>query len=71
MTERVGSDDRPELHNPSIDEDVALVGACGRVHLPTGKTCTLEQRHPGSCDFVARDEVPDLLPGAGQALQVD
>ena len=61
MTERVGADDRPDLHNPSIDEEVASMGACGRVHLPTGRTCTLAHGHGSSCDFVAPDEVPECL----------
>ena len=65
MTYLVNPDERPELHNPSIDEDVALQGACGLVHLPTGNTCTLTHHHPGSCDFVARDDVPQTLPAEG------
>ena len=55
--------DRPELHNPSIDEEVALLGACALVHLPTGNTCTLAHHHAGSCDFVPRDEIPHALSG--------
>lgn len=54
-------DDRPELHNPSIDEEVAKIGACAQVHLPTGRTCTLEHGHHGSCDFVPRAEVAESL----------
>jgi hypothetical protein len=50
-------DDRPELHVPSIDEDIALQGECGRVHLPTGDTCTLQRHHAGSCRFVVLNEV--------------
>ena len=62
VIERVSSEDRPELHNTSVDEDVAMMGGCGRVHLPTGRTCTLAHSHLGSCDFVARNEIPDHLP---------
>jgi hypothetical protein len=62
LTGHVSPDDRPELHNPSIDENVALQGACGRVHLPTGRTCTLTHSHLGSCDFIPRNEVPAQLP---------
>ncbi len=58
---RVISDDRPEIHNPSIDEDVASHGACAMVHLPTGDTCTLAHNHPGSCRFTRRDDVPAAL----------
>ena len=45
--------DRQELHNASVDEDVAKGGGCGQVHLASGRTCTLEQGHGGSCRFVS------------------
>jgi len=45
--------DRQELHNASVDEEVAKGGGCGQIHLATGLTCTLEQRHGGSCRFVS------------------
>lgn len=66
MTEPHHFPDRPELHNPSIDEDVASSGGCGRVHLPTGDTCALVHNHPGSCDFVERAEVPGGWPAPRQ-----
>jgi hypothetical protein len=53
--------DRPAVHNTSIDEKVAETGACAQVHLPTGRTCTLEHGHRGSCGFVARDQVKESL----------
>jgi hypothetical protein len=62
MTERDNADDRRDLHNASIDEGVAMLGACARVHLPTGRTCTLTHSHLGSCDFVPRDKLPAHLP---------
>ena len=62
MSNEVSSQDRPEIHNPSVDEDVALLGACGQVHLPTGDTCTLAHHHVGSCDFVRRDDGGGGLP---------
>jgi hypothetical protein len=43
--------DRSDIHNVSVDEHVALAGLCGFVHLPTGRTCVLPARHPGSCAF--------------------
>ncbi len=61
---RFNPDERPELHNCSIDEVVALQGACGLIHLPTGATCTLEHHHLGSCHFVSRDDIPAALPDA-------
>jgi hypothetical protein len=54
--------DRPEMHNPSVDEYVASRGACGQVHLPTGRTCLLHHHHQGSCAFTTRDEIPARLP---------
>ena len=42
----------PEAHNTSIDEDLLRAGACARVHLPTGRACTLRHGHAGSCEFV-------------------
>jgi hypothetical protein len=44
--------ERPDLHNSHISQDAAGAGCCGEVHLPTGRTCLLIQRHPGSCRFV-------------------
>jgi hypothetical protein len=49
------------MHNASIDEDAAKEGGCGRVHLPTGRTCNLVAGHPASCDFVAAGEADTSL----------
>jgi hypothetical protein len=57
----VSADDRPHVHNASVDEQLAQTGACSQVHLQTGRTCTLEHRHQGSCDFVARQDVQDSV----------
>ena len=57
----VSPDDRPHVHNASVDEQLAQTGACSQVHLQTGRTCTLEHRHQGSCDFVARQDVRDSV----------
>jgi len=54
-------DNRPEIHNSDVDEQVAETGACGQVHLPTGRTCVLEHRHQGACEFVPREEVQDSV----------
>jgi hypothetical protein len=53
--------DRPDAHNTSIDEPVAKAGACGQVHLPTGRTCVLEHGHEGACEYVPRPEVGNSL----------
>jgi len=50
----IPSQDRPSVHNPSVDEAFVLRGACGQVHLPTGRTCVLPLRHTGSCAFLPR-----------------
>ena len=39
-------DDRPEVHNISVDDQFAETGACSQVHLPTGRTCTLATPPP-------------------------
>ncbi len=51
MTGSTHTSDRQELHNVSINEDAADAGACGQVHLPTGRTCSLPDHHPGSCNI--------------------
>ena len=53
--------DRPWVHNPSVDEDFALRGACGQTHLPTGRTCVLPQGHHASCAFLPRDRAEIVL----------
>ena len=47
---------RPDLSSLHVREDVAMAGRCANVHLPTGRTCTLPARHPGSCHFVGPDD---------------
>lgn len=46
--------DRSDIHNVSVDEHVARAGLCGFMHLPSGRTCVLPARHPGSCAFQPR-----------------
>lgn len=50
-------DSRPDLSSLHVREDVAMAGRCANVHLPTGRTCTLPVRHPGSCQFVEPEDV--------------
>jgi hypothetical protein len=50
-----------DVHNPGVDEEAARMGACGQLHLPTGRTCTREHGHPGSCDFVSREHMEESL----------
>lgn len=45
------TDERLEIHNISVDEQVAKARMCGHVHLPTGRTCILAAGHSGSCGF--------------------
>ncbi|WP_198170561.1 hypothetical protein [Actinoplanes awajinensis] len=58
MNKNLDRGDRPALHIPSINEDLAQRGECGRVHLPTGDTCRLRRHHDGSCQF--------MMLGSGQ-----
>ena len=46
------SANRLEIHNVSVDEDLAGAGACGQIHLATGHACTLRHHHHGSCNIV-------------------
>lgn len=48
--------ERLEIHNTSVDEQVAHARLCGHVHLPTGRTCILPVSHPGSCYFTSPDQ---------------
>jgi hypothetical protein len=43
--------ERLEIHNCSVDEQMAEAHLCGRVHLPTGRTCALPEAHTGGCVF--------------------
>jgi hypothetical protein len=52
----VSGGERPDLRSFHVREDVALAGHCGNVHLATGRTCILPERHHGSCDFVGPDD---------------
>ena len=54
------SQDRPDLSSPHVREDIAITGLCGNVHLPTGRTCALPERHEGSCQFVGPEDAKNL-----------
>lgn len=54
------SQNRPDLSSTHVREDVAITGRCGNVHLPTGRTCDLPERHEGSCHFVDPKEAENL-----------
>lgn len=47
--------------NSSIDEAIVELGACGQLHLPTGRTCVRETRHRNGCEFVPRDHAPERV----------
>ena len=53
--------ERREAHNASINQVASEEGACAQVHLPTGRVCTQQHGHEGSCDFVSADQVNDSL----------
>jgi hypothetical protein len=48
------------MSSTHVREDVAKAGRCANVHLPTGRTCTLPKRHPGSCNFVGPEDVESV-----------
>ena len=51
----------PAVHNSTVDEGAALLGACAQVHLPTGRMCTLRNGHDGSCEFTPAALVEAML----------
>ncbi len=53
---RVDGPGRLEVHNASVDEQLADEGVCARIHLASGRVCLLAHNHAGSCDFVAPDD---------------
>ena len=57
--------DRLDLHNASVDERVADTHRCGFVDLRIGQVCLLAVGHPGSCQFVGRNEVDAVLRTSG------
>jgi hypothetical protein len=52
--------EQSSTHVTHVREDVAMAGRCANVHLPTGRTCTLPVRHPGSCNFVGPEDAEDV-----------
>lgn len=56
---------RLDFHNISVEESTARRGACARIHVPTGRICTLPHQHPGSCHFVRPGEVEESLKQHG------
>ena len=51
-----GSEARPDLSSLHVREDVAITGLCGNVHLPSGRTCDVPERHEGSCRFIGPED---------------
>jgi hypothetical protein len=47
--------DTSEMHNASVNEDLARAGECAQAHLPTGRMCALPHGHKGSCEFISAD----------------
>ncbi|QYF91512.1 hypothetical protein KY499_13990 [Arthrobacter sp. PAMC25284] len=52
-------EERPDLPSSHVSEAVAMSGRCGNIHLPSGRTCTLTERHDGSCEFVDPHDAED------------
>lgn len=48
---------RIDLHNVSVDEPLAQLGACAQLHLPSGRACVLSRHHRGSCLFLAPHQI--------------
>ena len=62
MRETGSSDtaERLEIHNVSVDEQVAQAHLCGQVHLPKGRTCVEHTGHSGSCKFEAPQQAHEI-----------
>jgi hypothetical protein len=60
-----------EIHNASIDEQLARAGRCGTTHLPTGRRCTLPARHPFGCAFQLADGATPPGPATIGAHEVN
>jgi hypothetical protein len=58
--EAVRADERPDIRSVHVREDVARSGRCGNVHMATGRTCILPERHHGSCEFVRPEDASGL-----------
>jgi hypothetical protein len=56
--------DRRDLHNTSINFDVAIDGRCGFTHVARGRVCRLPHRHPGPCEL--RYLAPSATPPPSQ-----
>ncbi|MDP9887590.1 hypothetical protein [Pseudarthrobacter enclensis] len=63
-TTGMADDERPDLSNSNVREDLAMTGRCALVHLPTGRTCLLPLRHQGPCEFHRPQEAQDMVPGS-------
>lgn len=64
--QRIQTADRSDIHNASVNAEVAQSGLCGFTHLPTGRTCILSARHGGGCRFVSGPEVQ--VSGIGASI---
>ncbi|MDQ0771093.1 hypothetical protein QF031_003842 [Pseudarthrobacter defluvii] len=60
---QTADDERPDLSNSNVREDLAMAGRCALVHLPTGRTCLLPLRHQGPCEFHRPQEAQDVVRG--------
>ncbi len=49
-------DYRLDVHNTSIDTELANAHLCGTTDLRTGRTCAEPFRHRGPCNFVSKQD---------------
>ena len=56
---------RRDLHNTSINFDLAVAGRCGFTHIPSGRVCQLPYRHPGPCKLRYLAPLPHQRAGLG------
>lgn len=44
--------ERLDAHNQSVDAEMARLGLCGALHLPTGRRCFRPAGHDDGCRFL-------------------
>jgi len=49
--EIIGTYERLDSHNVSVNAEAVRAHCCGTMDLRTGRICLLGERHHGSCDF--------------------
>jgi hypothetical protein len=60
------NDDRLDIHNASVDTEIASAHLCAMTDLRTGRTCVKSVHHLDTCEFVSKLEAQRLAEQAGR-----